>query len=147
MPSSQGMAADRLRRLGGRAYQLARATPSPGQWSVLGVAEMRRAGLSGERRLLLGQATKTIFKVYLGGALRAQLGELSLKIPNPGAKKRHLIEEPVVRSRCNITEQGLGHLKGLHGQTCARHGAARARTQGRNRLEIPPLEWRSHKRV
>lgn len=81
---------------------------------------------SGERRLLLGQATKTVVEIYLGGALRAQLGELSLKIPYSGAKKRHLIEEPAVGSRCNITEQGLGHLKGLHGQDVREHSVRSA---------------------
>jgi hypothetical protein len=71
---------------------------------------------SGERRLLLGQAPEAVLKVYLIGTSRAELGELSLKIPYTGAKERHLIEEPAVGSRCNITDQGLGHLKGLHGQ-------------------------------
>lgn len=65
------------------AAQLARATPSPGQSASAGDAKSRAR--SGERRLLLGEATKTVFEVYLGGALRAQLGELSLKVPYPGA--------------------------------------------------------------
>jgi hypothetical protein len=92
--------------------------------------DTRRADLSGESRLLLGQATKTIFEVYLGGALGAQLCELSFQVPYPGAEKRHLIEEPAVGSRCNITEQGLGHLKGLHGQTYARHSGAERALKG-----------------
>jgi hypothetical protein len=92
---------------------------SPGQWPVLEGAWTYEEPGSGERRLLLGQATKTVFEIYLGGALGAELGQLSLQVTHPGAKKRHLIEEPAVGSRCNITEQGLGHLKGLHGQTYA----------------------------
>jgi hypothetical protein len=75
---------------------------------------------SGERRLLLGQAPKAVLKVNLISASRAELCELGFKIPYSGAKERHLIEEPAVGSRCNITDQGLGHLKGLHGQdVCA----------------------------
>ena len=79
-------------------------------------AERRVKPGSGERRLLLGQASKAVLKVYLVGTSRAQLSELSLKVPYSGAKERYLIEEPAVGSRRNITDQGLGHLKGLHGQ-------------------------------
>ncbi len=84
--------------------------------SCVGVLWSYGGARSGQRRLLFGQTTQTILQVNLIGASRPQLGQLSLEVPYSGAKECHLIEEPAVRSRCNITDQGLSHLKGLHGQ-------------------------------
>ncbi|HSV68199.1 MAG TPA: hypothetical protein VLJ59_20215 [Mycobacteriales bacterium] len=67
---------------------------------------------SGERRLGdLGQAAKPILEVYLCGVtIGPKVRELRLEITYSSAKESHLIEETAVGARCDITEQGLGHL-------------------------------------